>query len=323
MKPEEFSNQFDVLYNSITSNQAPGLDEYEKSVFLTKAQNEVLLSYFDPRKNKVQEGYDGSQRRQIDFSNITKVHTECKEFKVVFQRNDMHPIPYIPDAKVFQTVDDFLNVLEKASYDEKTSTYTVINTNTMGLIVGGLKDSPLDVSSDGDTYTVKAFNEALFDLRKNSVSVTIPDMLLFINEKTVVSRNGKEIELVTIPIQFQEYDRLMSKPFKRPVKYQAWRIINNSQKNKADLVVGPSDTILKYSIRYLKKPNPIIVGNLDGLEIEGFSDVTECELDPILHPEILQRAVEQAKAAYSGTLQDTVSLGQVSQTDIGILTQSR
>lgn len=34
---EEFSNEFDVLYNSITSNQAPGIDEYEKSVFLTEA----------------------------------------------------------------------------------------------------------------------------------------------------------------------------------------------------------------------------------------------------------------------------------------------
>ena len=37
MKSEEFNNQFDVLYNNITSNQAPGLNEYEKSVFLTKA----------------------------------------------------------------------------------------------------------------------------------------------------------------------------------------------------------------------------------------------------------------------------------------------
>ena len=42
MPNEEFSNEFDVLYNSITSNQAPGLDEYEKSVFLTKAQSEII-----------------------------------------------------------------------------------------------------------------------------------------------------------------------------------------------------------------------------------------------------------------------------------------
>ena len=52
MELSEFSYEFDVLYNNITSNQAPGLDEYEKSVFLTKAQDEIVKSYFDPRLNK-------------------------------------------------------------------------------------------------------------------------------------------------------------------------------------------------------------------------------------------------------------------------------
>ena len=41
MDIKEFSNEFDVLYNNIMSNQAPGLDEYEKSVFLTKAQDYI------------------------------------------------------------------------------------------------------------------------------------------------------------------------------------------------------------------------------------------------------------------------------------------
>ena len=48
MTTQEFSNEFDVLYNNIMSNQAPGLDEYEKSVFLTKAQLEILKNYFNP-----------------------------------------------------------------------------------------------------------------------------------------------------------------------------------------------------------------------------------------------------------------------------------
>ena len=68
----EFSNEFDVLYNNITSNQAPGLDEYEKSVFLTKAQDEIVKAYFNPKTNKVQEGFDGNERRQIDFSMIMR-----------------------------------------------------------------------------------------------------------------------------------------------------------------------------------------------------------------------------------------------------------
>jgi len=37
MTTGEFSNEFDLLYNNIMSNSAPGLNEYEKSVFLTKA----------------------------------------------------------------------------------------------------------------------------------------------------------------------------------------------------------------------------------------------------------------------------------------------
>ena len=59
----ELSNEFDVLYNNITSNQAPGLDEYEKSVFLTKAQDEIVKAYFNPKTNKVQEGFDGNEKR--------------------------------------------------------------------------------------------------------------------------------------------------------------------------------------------------------------------------------------------------------------------
>ena len=76
MTTAEFSNQFDVLYNNVMSNQAPGLDEYEKSVFLTKAQNEIVLSYFNPKGNAYTEGFDGNERRQVDFSMLMKVHTD-------------------------------------------------------------------------------------------------------------------------------------------------------------------------------------------------------------------------------------------------------
>ena len=35
MTTQEFSNEFDVLYGNIVAPNAPALDEYEKSVFLT------------------------------------------------------------------------------------------------------------------------------------------------------------------------------------------------------------------------------------------------------------------------------------------------
>ena len=35
MTTQEFDTEFDVLYNNITSNQAPGLNAYEKRLLYT------------------------------------------------------------------------------------------------------------------------------------------------------------------------------------------------------------------------------------------------------------------------------------------------
>lgn len=253
MTNSEFSNEFDVLYNSITSNQAPGLDEYEKSVFLTKAQDEIIIAYFDPRSNKVQEGYDDSQRRQIDFSNITV----------------------------------------SVTYDDPSK-----------------------------------FNAALFDPRSNSKGVAMPaDILMMLNERLKVTRDGGTSYLTVVPVQYSEYDRLMSKPFKRPVKNRAWRVFNysSSKINTADLVVGPGDVITEYTFRYVKRPQAIILTDLtdEGVSLGGSTEEQSCELDPILHHEILQRAVELAKAAYQGDINSQLALGSASQTNIGVIPQSR
>lgn len=73
MTLQEFSTEFDVLYNNVTSNQAPGLNEYEKSVFLTKAQSQLVNEYFNNRTDGFGGGFDGSQKRQYDFSGLVRV----------------------------------------------------------------------------------------------------------------------------------------------------------------------------------------------------------------------------------------------------------
>lgn len=258
MLREEFDNQFDVLYNNITSNQAPGLNTYEKSIFLTKGQDEVLKNYFNPKGNKYQEGFDDNAKRQIDFSNLTTVYE-----------------------------------------------YPASNEDTFG--------------------------DALFDPRENSKKVPMPTddkVMMIINERAEVTRNNvNNVPLMVVPISFDEYNRLMSKPFKRPLKHQAWRLINNSESNYFDVVVGPGDTITKYIVRYIRQPKPIILGNIEDLSINGYKwknapDVDDneepviesgyiygdnvCELDPIIHEEILQRAVELAKTAWTATGQDNI-----------------
>ena len=46
MTTQEFSLEFDLMYNNISSNQAPGLSEYEKSLFLTQAQEALVLDIY-------------------------------------------------------------------------------------------------------------------------------------------------------------------------------------------------------------------------------------------------------------------------------------
>lgn len=46
MTLKEFSFEFDILYNSIMSNIAPSLNEYEKSIFLTQAQEALVTEMY-------------------------------------------------------------------------------------------------------------------------------------------------------------------------------------------------------------------------------------------------------------------------------------
>lgn len=244
MTTQEFSDQFDVLYNNIMSNQAPGLDEYEKSVFITKAQFEIVKNYFNPKSNKIQEGFDDSPKRQIDFSKLMTV---------------VKPTPEVI-----------------ANYPK-------------------------------------------FDSR--SILYKMPTDVLFVLNETGKATEGTSVRPVTIiPISFEEYSRILSKPYKQPLKNQGWRLLNGGLANAttqfvSEVIVKAGATLSDYVIRYVKRPKPTILTNLadTNVSLEGETVVTECELDPILHPEILQRAVELAKAAYIGDVKTTVELGTRSE----------
>lgn len=324
MTNREFSNEFDVLYNNITSNQAPGLDEYEKSVFLTKAQDEVIKAYYNPRLNKTQEGFDDNGKRQIDFSMITK--SDTYRDVVYIQASSNSEAQFKEPVKISQKdLNTFISSDKWVSVDRIDSISVpsgcILNNFVLVDRDDNLPDTPVGI--------VTPFKDSIFDNRENTKAVELKkDILIPINEYVIVTRgeDKQKVRLTVIPINYNEYNRLMSKPYKRPLKFNAWRLLDNSDtRNRAELIIGPNDTITQYTVRYVKRPNPIVLSNLeDGLSLgDNISEETPCELDPILHPEILQRAVELAKAAYIGDLTSQVALGQSSQTNMGIVTQSR
>jgi len=83
----------------------------------------------------------------------------------------------------------------------------------------------------------------------------------------------------------------LNNPYKGP---------NSKRVLKLDIDLVTVELVSKYGIasyttRYLERPNPIILTTLPtGIAINGVSIITECTMNPILHREILKRAVELA-----------------------------
>ena len=75
MTTQEFSLEFDLLYNNISSNQAPGLTEYEKSIFLTQAQEEIAIGLYE---GKYGESFEGTEemRTYLNPLILNKVYNE-------------------------------------------------------------------------------------------------------------------------------------------------------------------------------------------------------------------------------------------------------
>ena len=67
------------------------------------------------------------------------------------------------------------------------------------------------------------------------------------------------------------------------------------------------NTIAKYLVRYIRKPNPIILEDLGELSIQGVSTPSECELNPLAHFDILLKAVEMAMSRYAPQREETAT----------------
>lgn len=252
----EISRKFDVFYNNIMSSSAPGLTEYEKSVFLNKAQLEVLKNRLNPKGNKYGEGYDGSVKRQVDFSSLTV----RKSYSLFPQRSD-----------------DSGTVAWAAVTVEMVPPATAGGNPTFEVVSCGIPDQSM----------LAILNESVgvvYDKVDNYIDLVLK------NPKTsdeIISEFDIPVKsLVVVPLNYVEFDTLMSRPYKYPPRSQAWRIFVNGT---SEFVLAPNMVPYKYTVRYVKTPVEFDLVN------GTVSDIPEVLID-----EVIQRAVELAKAAYIG-----------------------
>lgn len=333
MDSSEFSKRFDILYNNIMSDQAPGFDDYEKSVFLNKAQLEVLKNHLNPKGNKYTEGFDGSSKRQIDFSSLTVSKTYSlypdayngdyvttgHKLKTVIIENSSENSQVANLVSVSIATSEILSILNEtievcSQIDVENYKYQ-IDLQAFGIA------APNDFNGDGqiNIHDVTALTDYIlqYDVfadspsdRTNAIS-TLVQVLIDGEARQIILSNPVPINvlhdkyctngqnLVVVPINSVEYDTLMSRPYKYPPKQQAWRMFINGN---MEIVVNPGMIPTQYRIRYVKAPTEFNLTN--GV----ISDIPE-----ILHDEVLQRAVELAKNSWEGNIETTKAFGERSE----------
>ena len=222
MTVEEFSNEFEVLIQSYSKQLQGGetddlsFTEYEKSTFLTKAQEELVIEF-----------YNGNNPNRDSFEKTEEIRRYLSSLVISFE--------------------------------------------------GKRTASPIQ----GLTATSQ-----FFSMPADLWFITYESATLKSTDKCI---NGLIVPV--IPIRQDEFNRLKNNPFRGASKSRVLRL--DVSGNLVELI--SKYDIDKYLIRYLAKPNPIIIEDLpQSLSINNINKKTECSLNPALHRLILDRAVRMA-----------------------------
>lgn len=225
----EWRTEFNLLYNNIMSDQAPGLNDYEVSCVLTQAQEELIITLYSGRR------------------------------------------------------------LEPFESTEELTQYLSPLVNQVTLTQEKQVSDSLKISS----------NSHFFDLPQNLWFKTFEKAI--VRDDSLNCRGSKEREMIVVPVTQDEFIRTKENPFKGNNE----RRVLSLTPNRFITELVTKYEIVKYIVRYLRKPNPIILSDLSGtgLTINGQTSESTCELHEAIHRSILERAVQLARGIWENTVQ--------------------
>lgn len=207
MTTEEFDIEFDLLYNNINSNQAPGLNALEKSIFLTQAQDMIIKELYE------KTGFENDEATMEALSPIVK----------------------------------------------------------------------------DDSITPELIKETKW------YKVSKPKNLLYIVYEYASAENGcgenKIVEVV--PVKHDDINRIIKNPFRSANNRRILRILEGD-----NIKLYSNNTIKKYNVKYIVKPNNIVLKDATSYGVEGYTEVHGSDLHETMHRTILLQAVQIAQAAW-------------------------
>ena len=276
MTTKEFSDQFDSLYNQqyyvLFSMQNPvALDEYEKSLYLTKAQENIVETLYRAGYG-IPEGFEKTEyaRRMLQQLVMNTEGTLMNDPSQFTGDRQVYAEHIVPQIKT--TEDSYIFFLTDYS-DYVGSSYPL---GYYGIIYeqatfGG--DDPCAAGKIADIVPVK--HDDLHRILRNPF-------------------RGTSIRRV---LRVDHSGEMLNPNSTSPEDSNVSQVLGGFRAYPVELI--SKYPIAKYFARVIRKPLPIILVSLDddSPSIEGFKNKMECELNPAVHKTILEEAVKLALAS--------------------------
>lgn len=236
MNEKQMLAEFNLLWNNIMSNRAPGLNEYEISLFLTQAQDVIV--------NSICESFEQSESLISYLSPLVRQVT-------------------------------------------------------------------MEALGDGDESGENAAER--MHVVPGSMLFRLPDGLVLRTFESLQAKSvdGMFVNMEVVPVTQDALGRTMSDPFKRPNERRALRLAFDYNVDESagkysgrysEIICAPGIDAkdCKYTVRYITKPQPIILADLIApLAIDGRHETTPCCLNENIQRKIIAKAVEIAKSVWS------------------------
>lgn len=229
MNTTEMSDLFDELINAYS--QTPdnpkdilAFNEYQKSLFLTDAQEQLVISLYNG-KNSMGNMFELTEEDRRILSGLVRSIT-------------LEPI------------------------NEQNTNYAC------------------------NRHQHITTNSKFFSLPKDLMFITYESCNFSSDDSCL---NNKTVQVY--PTTQDEFHKISKNPFRGPNGNRVLRL--DIQNNRVELV---SKTPIKnYFVRYIKRPRPIVLVDLDGdLSIQGQQSIMDSELNSLIHEKIVRLAVQLA-----------------------------
>lgn len=272
MTIQEMNDEFDLLYDA-ASQEAPGLDAYEKSVFLTKGMMELAQLRYEEYLNRASRGFhDDELNRDALKGFIASAVIEFQENPVTSSK--FGRISSESNAGFTYSEEDMkkLNV-------EKTVPWSAFfkrPKDSMGILYEDVSLEP--VQTGNVIYDKKLENKV----------------------------KGKRSSVV--PVRYDHVMRLMKNPYTKPTPDVAFRLDHSDYDggSLSEIITDSRYSPKTYRVKYIKIPYPIILVDLDeefpnqGLSIEG-------QTKPYKEPQLTKGTGVEEKAKVPIYQEDTDS----------------